>query len=78
MNLVILLKKLIILIDKLKKKLKNQLPIINNFDKKTDNVNLNIKNTTSKLDVYLQKNSNCCLFSFIAVEILVILILVLG
>ena len=56
----------------------NQNPMINKIDNRVDNTKNRIQNTTSKLDKYLQKSSNCCMFSFIAVEIMVVILLLLN
>ena len=62
----------------IEEELKNQNPYLKNLEKKVDNTKYKVTNTTSKLDIYLQKNSNFCLFSFIAVEILIILLILLS
>ncbi len=54
-----------------------QAPIIDSLEQKVDKTKVRVEKTNGKLDIYLQKNSNCCLFSLIAVEILIILILIL-
>jgi ferritin-like metal-binding protein YciE len=56
----------------------SQNPMINKIDNRVDKTKNQIKNTTSRLDMYLQKSSNCCMFSFIAVEIMVVILLLLN
>ncbi len=64
--------------EQIEDELKNQRPMITNLDYRVDRTKERVEETTSKLDVYLQKSSNCCLFSFIAIEVLIIMLLILG
>ncbi len=56
----------------------NQTPMIESLDTKVEQTQIKIESTTNKLDIYLQKSSNCCLFSFIALEIIVIVMLLIA
>jgi hypothetical protein len=56
----------------------NQAPIIDSLDTRAEQTKIKIQSTTNKLDLYLQKSSNCCLFSFIFLEILVIVMLLIA
>ena len=58
--------------------LQNQKPLIGRLDYKIDNTKSKVESTSSKLDEYLQKSSNCCLYSFIAIEILIIFLILVA
>ena len=62
----------------LDEELKNQDPYLKNLEKIVHVTKFKVENTNYRLDKYLQKTSYCCLFSFIAVEILIILIILIA
>lgn len=58
--------------------IKVQNMMIGNLDKNTLKSSGQVKKTMSKLDEFITKSSKCCLFSFIAIEIFIIVLILMA
>jgi hypothetical protein len=71
-----LIQKIKIANKEIENELHNQNPVIDELEYDVQNVEGRITRTEGRLDIYLKKNSNCCLYTVILLEIFIIILAV--
>jgi hypothetical protein len=61
--------------EEIENELRTQSPMINSLDRNVERTNNKLTYTNSRLDKYLQKSSNFCLFTTIIIEIIIVVLL---